>query len=80
MKDYAINVFFSEEDDCYVADIPDLRYCSASGPTPENAVKEVVRAKKVWLKRLSNRASPFPNRNTVRPVTQEPRRTVLEES
>ena len=29
MKDYHINVFYSEEDQCYVADIPDLQYCSA---------------------------------------------------
>ncbi len=29
MKDYHINVFYSEEDGCYIADIPDLQYCSA---------------------------------------------------
>jgi predicted RNase H-like HicB family nuclease len=49
MKDYHINVFFSEEDDCYVADIPDLKFCSAFGDTPEEAVREVVVAKKAWL-------------------------------
>jgi predicted RNase H-like HicB family nuclease len=48
MKDYHINVFFNEEDDCYVADIPDLRFCSAFGPTPEKAVGEVMIAKKAW--------------------------------
>jgi len=37
MKDYHINVFFSEEDDCYIADIPDLKYCSALGETPEES-------------------------------------------
>jgi predicted RNase H-like HicB family nuclease len=49
MKDYLINVFFSEKDQCYVADIPDLKYCSALGATPQQAVREVVRAKKAWL-------------------------------
>ena len=34
MKDYHINVFWSEEDGCYVADIPDLEACSAFGATP----------------------------------------------
>ena len=34
MKDYHINVFYSDEDECYVADIPDLKYCSAFGATP----------------------------------------------
>ena len=32
MKDYHINIFFSEEDDGYIADIPDLASCSAIGP------------------------------------------------
>jgi predicted RNase H-like HicB family nuclease len=27
MKDYHINIFYSEEDGGYIADIPDLRYC-----------------------------------------------------
>lgn len=29
MKDYHINIFFSEEDGGYIADIPDLEACSA---------------------------------------------------
>ena len=29
MKDYHINIFYSEEDEGYIADIPDLKYCSA---------------------------------------------------
>lgn len=41
--------FFSEEDNSYVADIPDLTYCSAFGSTPEEALKEVLIAKELWL-------------------------------
>jgi hypothetical protein len=41
MKDYCVNVFYSEEDEAYVADIPDLKFCSALGDTPEEAVREV---------------------------------------
>lgn len=48
-RDYHINVFFSPEDKCYVADIPDLKYCSAFGKTPEAAVREVRRAMKAWI-------------------------------
>ena len=43
MKDYHINVFYSEDDGGYIADIPDLRFCSACGDTPEEAVREVPR-------------------------------------
>jgi len=27
VKDYHINIFYSDEDKCYIADVPDLRYC-----------------------------------------------------
>ena len=37
MKDYHINIFYSEEDEGYIADIPDLSYCSAFGETPAEA-------------------------------------------
>ena len=49
MKDYHINVFYSEEDEGYIADIPDLKHCSAFGETPEDAVREVLIAKNAWL-------------------------------
>jgi len=60
MKDYHINVFFSEEDDCYVADIPDLKYCSALGSTPEKALQEVLVAKKAWLAGAKKSGKPIP--------------------
>jgi predicted RNase H-like HicB family nuclease len=60
MKDYHINVFFSEADDCYVADIPDLKYCSAFGATAEEAVREVTKAKKAWLKAAQKEKKPIP--------------------
>jgi predicted RNase H-like HicB family nuclease len=60
MKDYHINVFYSEESGCYVADIPDLRFCSACGATPEEAVREVQIAKKAWLKVAKERGKPIP--------------------
>jgi predicted RNase H-like HicB family nuclease len=40
MRD-AINVFYSTEDKYWIADIPDLRFCSACGSTPEKALREV---------------------------------------
>jgi predicted RNase H-like HicB family nuclease len=29
MKDYHINIFYSQEDEAYIADIPDFEMCSA---------------------------------------------------
>ncbi|NNC91078.1 MAG: type II toxin-antitoxin system HicB family antitoxin, partial [Acidimicrobiia bacterium] len=49
MNDYSINVFFSEEDNGWIAVIPDLPGCSAYGDTPEQALAEVGIAKLAWL-------------------------------
>lgn len=49
MKDYHINIFYSEEDGGYIADIPDLKYCSAFGDTPAEALAELELARKAWL-------------------------------
>ena len=49
MSDYHINIFYSEEDGGYIADIPDLNSCSAFGETPEKALEEVEKAKKAWI-------------------------------
>ncbi len=45
MKDYHINIFYSEEDEGYIADIPDLASCSAFGHTPAEALAQVELAK-----------------------------------
>jgi predicted RNase H-like HicB family nuclease len=49
MRNYHINLFYKEEDDGYIADIPDLRHFSAFGTTPEEALQEVLKAKEAWL-------------------------------
>jgi len=49
MSDYHINILYSEEDGGYIADIPDLKYCSAFGGTPDEALKNVLEAKEAWL-------------------------------
>jgi len=67
MRDYHINIFYSDEDGCYVADIPDLRFCSAVGPTPEKALREVQRAKAAWIEVAKQRGKRVP-RPKYRPV------------
>ncbi len=60
MKDYHINVFYSEEDGCYVADIPDLQYCSAFGDSPAEAVSEVAKVKALWIEVAKEEGKPVP--------------------
>ncbi|MEX0270251.1 type II toxin-antitoxin system HicB family antitoxin [Leptolyngbyaceae cyanobacterium UHCC 1019] len=60
MKDYHINVFYSDDDEGYIADIPDLKFCSAFGETPEVAVREVQIAKSAWLEAAQATGKPIP--------------------
>jgi predicted RNase H-like HicB family nuclease len=60
MKDDRINIFYSNEDEGYIADIPDLKYCSAFGETPESALQEVQIAKTAWLEAATTAGKPIP--------------------
>jgi predicted RNase H-like HicB family nuclease len=60
MKDYHINVFYSEDDEGYIADIPDLQSCAAFGETPEAALQEVLKAKQAWLEAARTSGKPIP--------------------
>lgn len=60
MKDYHVNVFYSEGDEGYIADIPDLKTCSAFGESPEEALREVLKAKKAWLEAAEANGKPIP--------------------
>jgi predicted RNase H-like HicB family nuclease len=60
MDRYHINVFWSDEDGCWVADVPDLRFCSAFGDTPEEAVREVRVAMAAWLESAREHGETVP--------------------
>jgi len=60
MKDDRINIFYSNQDEGYIADIPDLKYCSAFGETPESALQEVQIAKTAWLEAATTAGKPIP--------------------
>ncbi len=61
MSDYHINIFYSDEDHGYIADIPDLEACSAFGETPEDALREALMAKKLWLEAALAEGKPVPS-------------------
>jgi predicted RNase H-like HicB family nuclease len=60
MNHFAIIVFWSEEDGAWVADIPDLKSCSAFGATPEEAVAEVQVAMAAWITAARDAGHPIP--------------------
>jgi predicted RNase H-like HicB family nuclease len=61
MSEYHINIFYSEEDGGYIADIPDLDSCSAFGETPEKAPEEVEKAKEAWIEAARQSGKPMPS-------------------
>lgn len=60
MKDYHINIFYSDEDGGYIADVPDLKACSAFGATAEEALRELEIAKAAWLEAARTEGKPIP--------------------
>ena len=71
MKNYHINIFYSDEDGGYIADIPDLEVCSAFGATPEQALAELELAKAAWLEAAMAEGKPIP-KPQYRPAIYQP--------
>ncbi len=57
---YNINVLWSADDECWIADVPDLKYCSAHGETPVEAMAEVQVAVALWLEVAREKGMPIP--------------------
>lgn len=47
---YLIRTFWSGEDNCYIAEVPELKGCSGLGKTPEGAVREAKRSIEGWIR------------------------------
>jgi predicted RNase H-like HicB family nuclease len=57
---YHINLFWSDIDGAWVADVPDLQSCSAFGDTPAEALAEVEKAMEAWLEVAREGGLPIP--------------------
>jgi predicted RNase H-like HicB family nuclease len=57
---YHINLFWSREDDCWIADVPDLKPCAAHGETPEEAIANIQNAVDLWIETAIERGLPIP--------------------
>ena len=59
MRDYHINIFYSDEGEGYIADIPDPGHCSAFVEPPKEALSEVLKAKDAWLESARTNGGPL---------------------
>jgi len=57
---YPVTIFYSEEDQGYIAVAPDLKGCSAFGESPQEALKELETAMELWLAVARQDSVPLP--------------------
>ncbi len=60
MNRYAIVVSWSDEDQIWIAEAPDLQPCAAHGDSPEAAVAELRIVIEAWLDAARERNMPIP--------------------
>ncbi|MBI5253115.1 MAG: type II toxin-antitoxin system HicB family antitoxin [Euryarchaeota archaeon] len=60
MYKYAIELFYSEEDEGYIAVVPELLGCSAFGKTEEEALREAKVAIELWLETAKKEGRDIP--------------------
>lgn len=68
---YRIEIFWSEEDAGYIANIPELKYCSAFGETREEALSEILVAEELHLETLAEMGREAPEPEPSPAPTQE---------
>jgi predicted RNase H-like HicB family nuclease len=61
MPTYKIKIFYSDEDEGYIAIAPDIPGCSAFGETEDEARKEMMTAMDLWLKTAMEQGRPVPH-------------------
>ncbi len=61
---YLVEVFWSDDDEGYIAVVPDLPGCSAFGTTPEAAVHEIGDAIEAWIAAYLASGDPVPETTT----------------
>jgi len=60
MDRYEIIIFWSDEDQAFIADVPELPGCMAHGPTHEAALASVKEAMAVWIESAHADGQPVP--------------------
>ena len=56
-----MSIYWSEEDESFIANVPELPGCMAHGPTQEDALRRAQEAIQLWLGAAANSATLFPS-------------------
>ena len=60
MNRYEIIIFWSDEDQAYIADVPELAGCMAHGDTYESALANIKAAMEFWIETAKEFNDPIP--------------------
>lgn len=68
MNRYALNIFWSTEDEGFIAEAPDLPGCNAWGATEADAAREAQDAIAAWLQAAQTAGKAIPAPREVQPL------------
>jgi predicted RNase H-like HicB family nuclease len=60
MNKYEVIIYWSEEDEAFVAEVPQLPGCAAHGPSQEAALANAQDAIRLWLDTAKEFGDPIP--------------------
>ena len=60
MYKYEVIIYWSDEDNAYIAEVPELPGCMADGPTYEAALKNVRIIIEEWIETARELGRPIP--------------------
>ncbi len=60
MDKYEVIIYWSAEDDAFVAEVPELAGCMAHGPSHESALANIKDAMALWIETAKEYGDPIP--------------------
>ena len=60
MNQHEVIIYWSDEDQVFVAEVPELPGCSAHGPTQEGALANAQEAIRLWIDSAKEFGDPIP--------------------
>lgn len=60
MSKYEIIIYWSHDDNAYIAEVPELAGCMADGPTVSEVVKNVEQVIQEWIETATELGRPIP--------------------
>lgn len=60
MNKYEVIIYWSHEDEAFVAEVPELPACAAHGPTQQEALASAQEAIRLWVGTAKEFGDPIP--------------------